>query len=63
MLKLKVGALVLMGLALPAAAQDEETFTEIKPGDISADPDNLIRGAEQGDVRASTISACCGRAA
>jgi hypothetical protein len=52
MLKLKVGALVLMGLALPAAAQEDETFVEIKPGDISADPANLIRGAEQGDVRA-----------
>ena len=53
MLNLKVVALaVLLGLALPAAAQEDETFVEIKPGDISADPDNLIRGAEQGDVRA-----------
>ena len=50
MLKLKVGALVLVGLALPAAAQDDETFVEIKPGDISADA-NLIRG-RAGDVRA-----------
>jgi len=44
---------VLLALALPAAAQqDDETFVEIKPGDISADPDNLIRGAGMGDVRA-----------
>jgi hypothetical protein len=47
-----VALAVLAGLALPAAAQQDETFVEIKPGDISADPDNLIRGAEQGDVRA-----------
>ena len=53
MLNLRVVAVaVLVGLALPAAAQEDETFVEIKPGDVSADPDNLIRGAEQGDVRA-----------
>jgi uncharacterized protein len=53
MSNLKVVALAaLMGCALPAAAQEDETFVEIKPGDISADPDNLIRGAERGDVRA-----------
>jgi TPR repeat protein len=42
----------LLAVALPAAAQEDETFVEIEPGDISADPANLIRGAEQGDVRA-----------
>ena len=42
----------LLATALPAAAQEDETFVEIKPGDISADPANLIRGAEMGDVRA-----------
>jgi TPR repeat protein len=53
MLNLEVVALaVLLGLALPAVAQEDETFVEINPGDISADPDNLIAGAERGDVRA-----------
>ena len=47
-----VATAVLIGLALPAAAQQEETFVEIKPGDVSTDPKNLILGAEQGDVRA-----------
>lgn len=42
----------LLAIAVPAAAQQDETFVEIRPGDISADPANLIRGAEQGDVRA-----------
>jgi TPR repeat protein len=42
----------LLAVALPAAAQQEETFVEIKPGDISTDPNNLIVGAGQGDVRA-----------
>jgi TPR repeat protein len=51
--KLNVVALVVLtGLALPAAAQQDETFVEIKPGDASTNPDNLIVGAEQGDVRA-----------
>ena len=47
-----VALIVLLGLALPAAAQEDETFVEIKPGDVSTDPSNLIRGAEMGDVRA-----------
>ncbi len=38
--------------ALPAFAQQSETFTEIRPGDISVDPANLIEGANRGDVRA-----------
>lgn len=48
----------LLAVAMPAAAQKDagahrdELFTEIKPGDISADPNNLIIGAEMGDVRA-----------
>ena len=47
-----VPLVVLAGLVLPAYAQEDETFVEIKPGDISADPNNLLRGAERGDVRA-----------
>jgi TPR repeat protein len=43
---------VLIGTAAPALAQQEETFTDIKPGDISVDPANLIAGADRGDVRA-----------
>jgi TPR repeat protein len=42
----------LLAVAMPAGAQQDETFVEIKPGDISTDPDNLILGAGQGDVRA-----------
>ena len=48
----------LLGAALPTAAQQDASthrdplFTEIKPGDISADPANLIAGAQMGDVRA-----------
>jgi TPR repeat protein len=41
---------VLIGAA-PAIAQ-EETFTDIQPGDTSVDPANLISGANMGDVRA-----------
>lgn len=42
----------LIGAAAPALAQQDRTFTEIKPGDISVDPANLIVGANMGDVRA-----------
>ena len=48
----------LLGAAFPVAAQHEagshrdDLFTEIKPGDISADPNNLMLGADMGDVRA-----------
>lgn len=45
-------ATALLGAAFPSFAQREETFTEIKPGETSVDPGNLIRGAERGDVRA-----------
>lgn len=44
--------------ALHAAAQNEalpnedETFTEVRPGEISTDPANLMEGARRGDVRA-----------
>jgi TPR repeat protein len=43
---------VLIAAAAPALAQQEETFTDIKPGDVSVDPANLIAGASRGDVRA-----------
>jgi TPR repeat protein len=43
---------VLIGAAAPGLAQQDETFTQIKPGDISVDPANLINGANMGDVRA-----------
>lgn len=42
----------LLAVVMPACAQQDETFVEIKPGDISTDPDNLIAGANRGDVRA-----------
>ena len=54
-------ALLLAGglpaTALPVLAQEarpneDAVFTEIKPGDISTDPNNLITGANMGDVRA-----------
>lgn len=43
--------------AVPAAAQEaapneDETFTDVRPGEISTDPANLIEGARRGDVRA-----------
>jgi hypothetical protein len=47
-----VACMALAALALPAAAQQDETFIEIKPGDVSTDPNNLITGADMGDVRA-----------
>jgi len=40
------------GVVLSAAAQQEETFVEIKAGDVSVDAANLIEGANRGDVRA-----------
>jgi hypothetical protein len=43
---------VLLGLAPPLLAQQEETFTEITPGLEAADPNKLIPLAEKGDVRA-----------
>jgi len=53
MLKSKLlAAAALLAVALPAGAQQDETFVEIEPGDISTDPNNLILGAGQGDVRA-----------
>ena len=42
----------LAGLAAPVLAQQPETFVDIKPGDTSVDPANLIAGAHRGDVRA-----------
>jgi len=52
-------ALLIVALltAFPVAAQEarpneDETFTEVKPGDISTDPENLMEGARRGDVRA-----------
>jgi TPR repeat protein len=48
----------LLAAAFPADAQQDASshrdplFTEIEPGDISADPANLIAGAQMGDVRA-----------
>lgn len=52
-------ALLIVALltAFPAAAQEarpneDETFTDVKPGEISTDPNNLIEGAKRGDVRA-----------
>lgn len=48
---------VLPAVAPPAIAQEarpnqDAVFTEIKPGDVSTDPNNLITGANMGDVRA-----------
>jgi TPR repeat protein len=45
-------ALLVGAAPLAAQAQQDSTFTEIKPGDISVDPANLIAGANMGDVRA-----------
>lgn len=52
-------ALTIVALltAFPVAAQEarpneDETFTQVKPGEISTDPANLIEGARRGDVRA-----------
>jgi TPR repeat protein len=48
----------LLVAGMPATAQQEahpnqeDVFTELKPGDTSVDPDNLITGANMGDVRA-----------
>jgi TPR repeat protein len=42
----------LIGVSAPGLAQQPETFTQIRPGDVSVDPANLIAGAQQGDVRA-----------
>ncbi|MCC7547303.1 MAG: sel1 repeat family protein [Burkholderiales bacterium] len=41
----------------PVAAQEahpgeDETFSDVRPGEISTDPANLIEGARRGDVRA-----------
>lgn len=46
---------ILMAALLGAAAalaQQDQIFTDIKPGDVSVDPANLISGADMGDVRA-----------
>lgn len=48
---------VALLIAVPVAAQEaapneDETFTDVKPGEISTDPANLIEGARRGDVRA-----------
>ena len=45
-------AALVLALALPAIAEQEDTFVEIRPGDPSADADNLLAGADRGDVRA-----------
>jgi len=52
-------ALLIVALltAFPVAAQEarpneDETFTDVRPGEISTDPANLIEGARRGDVRA-----------
>ncbi len=49
--------MVALLTAFPVAAQEarpneDETFTEVKPGEISTDPANLMEGARRGDVRA-----------
>ena len=52
-MKSKIAVLaVCVVFAQPVAAQEEETFVEIKPGDVSVDAANLIEGASRGDVRA-----------
>lgn len=45
---------LVLSVALPLAhaQQQEETFSEIVPGDPSSDPGNLIARAQRGDVRA-----------
>jgi TPR repeat protein len=45
-------ALLVAATPLAVHAQQDTTFTEIKPGDVSVDPANLIAGANMGDVRA-----------
>jgi TPR repeat protein len=43
---------LLAGVSAPALSDQDATFTDIRPGDISVDPANLITGANMGDVRA-----------
>jgi TPR repeat protein len=51
-IKLATAAVLLCMSAGAQAQQQEETFTEIKPGMHAADPANLIPLLERGDVRA-----------